>query len=296
MSGFVQQAGWTQEEFEGVLRAAEEGFQASAHVRQVLPAGPEAKDRYRVTVPKLTADPVTLGVETSAFVVPVRLSKRFVIRSDQLQDLALVQHLARKAGQLLGAAESVLFTQGLAPARALAPLPTGQTDAEDVDHLSKSQGTVGGGPAAKADADADADADKAKTEKSRSLFDRLVDAVATLQESGHFGPHSFLATPKVMSEFASMSDASRHHMREGIAQLLGDGYRTAVFPKSAIQGATDLGLLISTGGRPLDVVVVDPPTVALVGMSDGDLTLQVEERVALRIIDSTAIVKIVKIA
>lgn len=268
MRPVYEDIGYSAEDWAAMEAEAKETFLAAAKVRSVLPAGPPPTDRYWVTVPTLRENQkdgklLPLEVEIRAF-VPLRISRDFKIRSDQMSDRALLRQLVRDAAHRLGLEESKRL----------------------IDHAPETDGNgnkhwVG----LKLSAENAAGENGAVNEKD--ILDAVLVAAESLLKKDLGGPYALVLSPRLSTRYAS-DIVGRSTARQGLSYVLGDDLKVVTLASIDQKN----GYLISLGSGSIDLVDVDPLSLSKVGEDDGDLVLRLEERIVLRTMDENAVVEL----
>lgn len=262
--------GWSDSDWHQVEQAAQGAFAEAARVRAAFAVIPAVNPRA-IDMP----DQIQLGHEDgwtlgyAAPTRPVHLACDFLVRADQLEDLAAVQRLARRAGQSLGAVETGFFLEGRRPTRG-----TGVklTQPEELTFTDLAAAARAGGEAALAGADA--------YHAAQALF---VDAVRTLHEEGRYGPYTLFVDP-VLRRFYD-ADLGGQMGSRGLRRLLGEASPVTV----QLITLNAKGLLIDMAGGPVDIVDAEPAQLSVLGYKDGGVRLRFAERTMLRIWDAGAL-------
>jgi len=275
--------GWTENDWNELLQTARTAFAGTALVRAILPKGPEfEKPTYFVTVPTIVRTPPSFELEIPVPIGPFHLSVPFKVKATQLADRRGVKQLAQMAAQSLGGVESAVLLSGLAPNGSLVvPTPTML-----VNNLVSAAETARNSVSEPANKPTDPD----------SLPKLVAKAIEALQEMGHFGPYALILPAKLYVRYTLLESASR---RSPILGILGGGasvVRASVDPATVDPNHSDptksVGLLISLGSNPVDIVEAEPLNIGFLRVEAGDVTLRLEERLFLRIMDATALCKL----
>ncbi|MCK6552172.1 hypothetical protein L6R52_40450 [Myxococcota bacterium] len=277
MSGLGNINGWSDEDYHAVMRAAEETFQATARLRAILPQGPKPNDRYYPTAPKLSRKDADApwAIKVEAPEEPLHPKVDFEVEHKYLSDSKLLILIARRAAQALAADESRQLFGCL-----WRKSNTAETNPEVPVFVV--DGKLG-------------EQDEAK-EMKRVLNKGL----GTLQKNNHLGPHALVMTPEVHNRYRSLlfgSSSNRLFIGDALGGDLKDAsVPTGKLPKDAAGNRAEItdgeGLLISLNGASVEFTEVDPPALSLVGYGADKMTFRLEARVAVRVFDTTSIVRI----
>jgi uncharacterized linocin/CFP29 family protein len=125
--------------------------------------------------------------------------------------------------------------------------------------------------------------------ESGGVINVVRSAVSSLQSAGHFGPYAVLMLSGMWEAASKVEGAT---LADRVIRLvLGEeGQLVPIRTPGTLKEDTnkDRGIVISKGTGAFDLVEVSPASLALVEYSRGDLVLRVEERIVLRVLDSTA--------
>ena len=273
--------GWTEQEWMEIREAATSTFVQVTRVTALLPAGPEAPDPYRVSVPQIDRkqakkEPyLELNTETSA--LPVHIGCKFKVAAPQLRDLNGIKQLARAAAQNLGIAESLLVYAGNTRS---------EVEVAVNELLTKLKVEVAG--------EFDglltySDCDVVSTEDSDdALVDVFIKGVDELLERGHNGPYALILPSLMWRKFQNL--ALRASDRQAVRSMLGEdlvSMRAPIDVGPLLDESDDMsrGLLMSMGNHPVDIIRIEPVDVGVVCYEDGGLLMRVEERVVIRLND-----------
>ena len=280
-------AGWGNEDWGLVSTAVRETIHTTARVRSVLPRGPSAPLAYNVDAPTVNVPapggavprpPLTLN--TTGTRQPIRISRNFEIKVDQLHDRDGILRVARRAAHLIAAAEDMMLLFG---GRASVSPIVQQVDASAA-YIAATPGiwTTPANviPAAGVD----------PTEAVQL-------GIEILEGKGHYGPYAVLMTRPLWAQTAAVQSDRRQ--KQVIAEILGpNGALEPVPATGALTGApvaagdntplTKIGVVFSP--HAFDFVEIEPPSVAFVDHvpANDSILLRVEERFVLRVIEADA--------
>lgn len=106
-----------------------------------------------------------------------------------------------------------------------------------------------------------------------------------LAASPYAGPFCLLARPALWSAIAVPTQPHPRGLIPAIETLLGDGSRIIDVPSPADDAPS---LLFAMDPFALELVTVEPPTISMIGLVGGVLSLRLHERFYLRIVDGQA--------
>ncbi len=122
---------------------------------------------------------------------------------------------------------------------------------------------------------------------SDRTFEALVQALACLEQAGHYGPYALVLHSALFADAYAPLGSTLAVPADRIKTLVTSGF----YGSSALPAAT--GLVVSLGGDTIDLVVGVIPTVAFLNTdSDGLYRFRLFERIALRIKDPTCIIRL----
>jgi uncharacterized linocin/CFP29 family protein len=127
-----------------------------------------------------------------------------------------------------------------------------------------------------------------------NTFSKVAQAYADLQGKGHYGPYALvLQTIPYADSYAPLRD-TLIMPADRIKPLMTAGfYGTGTLPSNLPTKASFAGLLVSLGGNTMDLVVgLDATTAFMQQDIDGAYRFRVVERFALRLKDTTAVVRL----
>ena len=228
------------------------------------------------TVPADVIDESSMTVPDDSVLPIVELSVEFVLSEAQVDgeaNLGAAATLATRAANLLAQAEDLLVFQGdSAGAHAI------------FEHVSQ-RGSSGAGLLAAAPSAIDVKS------PNGHAGERTVDAVARaygeLASKGQSGPYALILNPQQYAEIFEPLANTLVMPVDRLRPLVTQGlFGTAALPEHS-------GLVLSLGGGTMDIVVGVEPAVAFLQVDGGGLYhFRVFERLAMRLKDSAALVRL----
>jgi uncharacterized linocin/CFP29 family protein len=274
--------GWTENQWEGLVRAARGAFERSALVRRLFPVH-SAPSSGAIELHQLSALENSqrarprLRVEAERPRRPVRLGCELLVERHQLADLGLVERLAREAGHRLGSAECQLIVSGFDGESqywnsVTIEQPDGPADSLHRAARAVSLPDVGVLFDVEGVGDARAAAQRA-----------VVGAVKDMNARGRFGPFTLILSPEVRRH----ADVRVRPDSAGLGPLVDDAPTVVMaLPKGTA------AIVVDPAGAPLDIVDAVPPDLGIVGYEDGGVVLRFEEAVLPRVWSEEAILRL----
>jgi uncharacterized linocin/CFP29 family protein len=272
-----EQLSWTDDAWSAIDNAVNAEVQRTCVAAKVIPLQTPAPPPGASTVPADVIDRATMTIDESAVTPVVELGVEFKLTRQQVgseSDLATAMSLAVRAANLLARAEDVAFFQG---------------DKAIKDPLLESvkrSGNSGVGLLSSADVAISVDS-LGGGRYGKNTFVAFAEAYAQLQSKGHYGPYALIVHSELFADaYAPLTD-TLVLTADCIKPMASLGfYGTATLPPLR-------GVLVSVGGNTMDLVSsVNPITEFLQIDPDGGYRFKVFERVALRVKDKTAIVRL----
>lgn len=263
----VSKNDWSDEEYAVAVKGAEEVFKATARVRAVLPWGTSTGDRYVASGPVLSKTDDTWKAEVAG-----------------LPGTPVQEILRPKPGPVTP------------PSYLLAPNPFQQ-------HSDFTLTLQQLGDASLLDRLARRAAQDIAAGEGRSIFQRIKEgsnqtvkygawedfryvlnrAVEKLQEQNQVGPYVLLMQSRLHSKFRQLVSSSNG--RVFLGEALGGDLRDAAIAEQGYDG-----LLISLGVDTVEIVDTQPLALNVVSQARTGWTFQLDEWLAVRVIDPTGIV------
>ena len=300
------------ESWSAVDRLVQETVQSHRRVRPILDAGPRASNPYQIVHPRIESPanaPLTLN--TNHVHQPVRLSRSFMIRGEQLGDEDGIRRLARQAAHQVAAAENlVLMHGGQLLVRGQNPLNPPLLDVVEQRGLVSFQERTDGLAEEPPIETSMPGVPGHLTTPGMSLLPlrkfpythgatalaAVQAGIAELERRAHFGPYAVLMLRHMWVDTTVWNARYNHHA--SLRALLREGEDVVRIPDPVWSHYPDVrlvlakGLVVSLGSGAFDLVEFDAPHVSMVGYGTGadagDLILRVEERFALRATDERA--------
>ena len=286
--------GWTEQRWTAVEETVSKALARTAKCRRVIPIGAEQIGAKGVVIPTIgTGTPIAYGQETMA--TPIQIFVNATL-SDQNGDEAAVFRLVESAAAQLGFAEDQEVIQGppsvpdpqkgrLARNPALAratlnakfeepPLVT-RTSIPDSEGKKTPEGKTRPAPTA------------AEIAKAVRI------AQGELETAGRPGPCGLLLHSRLFAALHDPAPGGAPYLQH-VEQLIDS---SEIAGTSALDGSNVVGqvcgILFRLDPPAVDLVQTARPTVTVLGRSDGQTDLRVEEDVVIRILDRLAIHHIV---
>jgi len=248
--------GWTADKWDQLENQARETVNRHAHLRQVIPRAPDMPGAYIVptlTQPARGGSPISIEITSAAPPTPQEVP--FSLGAQQSADLDIAMRLVERAARTLAFFEEKDLYSGL----------SGSGSAVGID-------VVSGEPL------------------SAAVVRLVVNGVNELNANGtpYTGPYCLAAEPAFFSAIAVPSPGHPRGAFPILETLLGEGSRILHVPLQNNEGQ-GRAILFSMDPFAMDLVFVEAPTIALLGLNNGAMNLQLQERYRLRIIDKAAI-------
>ena len=274
-----EQVEWSQDIWDSLDNAVHDEFHRSAVGLKFIPFHGQVDNA--MTVPSDVVDLDTMTVDESAVIALVELGVEFGLTRQQTA--AEAQHrtgdaLATRAANLLAQAEDLILFSGEAALKD--PL---------FKRVQRRSGDAGTGllGAAGNVVNVAPDGGGAPKRYVEHIFDAVVEGYALLQGQGHNGPYALALRSEAYADTFASLPGSIVMPADRITPLV----QLGMFGTGTLPPAT--GLLISVGGNTVDLVVgVEPTTEFLQVSTEGLYRFRVFERFALRVKDSSALVRL----
>jgi uncharacterized linocin/CFP29 family protein len=266
----LSNSGWSSDKWDQLEARARSTFEHHAHLRKAIPRGPDMLDAYVVEQPKRSEDDAGLSVAIESASVPTTIRVRFTLMSNQLGDDGLAERLVDRAARVLAVAEDWALYHGKAAT----------TPHVEIQHASQGLRDLDSNPSLAA-----------------SAAEAVADGMLALQQNGapYVAPYALASEPRFWRAIALPSDERPRGLVGQVEALLGHGSRLMTIPEMAGANETSnepkrsgRAVLFATDPFALDLVVVEPPAIALDCYSNGGLRLYLEEKFLLRVIDRAA--------
>jgi uncharacterized linocin/CFP29 family protein len=127
-----------------------------------------------------------------------------------------------------------------------------------------------------------------------NTFGAVTDAYSILQGKGHYGPYALVLQTTPYADTHAPLPTTLIMTADRIAPLMTAGfYGTGTLPSNLPTKVSFTGLLVSLGGNTMDLVVgLDATTAFMQQDTDGAYRFRVVERFALRLKDTTAVIRL----
>ena len=263
----VEDSGWSPEDWSSLNTLAAATLAEHAQLRRIIPEGPEAPSAYLVEVPRATGGPdatdpakdVPYGFSVDATEPVTRLRVQLVVGAEQVHDLPRIRELVQRAAMRLAYVEDNVLAHGSA-----AGTPRTRASETVSESLRRAKGVFG----AKADAS-----------KKEKLFDALNEGVRRVRREGYTGALRAAFGFEIWSRIAEEDESATSCLGPG------DAASACVPPDGA--PASDnrdrWAAIFAPDPGAIDLVWTQRPRIIYVGISDGNLTLRIEEAFLLRV-------------
>lgn len=273
-----EQVEWGQDVWDALDNAVHDEFHRSAVGLKFIPFHGQIDNA--MTVPSDIVDLDTMTVDESAVIALVELGIEFGLTRQQTAAEAQNRTglaLGTRAANLLAQAEDlVLFSGNDALGHPL------------FKRVQRRSGDAGTGLLGAADQTVSVEplSDNPKRYLEHT-FDAVVEAFSLLQRQGHNGPYALALRSELYADTFASLPTSLVMPADRITPLMSLGmFGTGMLPPST-------GVLVSVGGNTMDLVVgIEPTTEFLQVSTEGLSRFRVFERFALRVKDTSAIVRL----
>ncbi|NUO54841.1 MAG: hypothetical protein HOV80_38870 [Polyangiaceae bacterium] len=249
-------SGWTAEKWDELEAHAREVVSRHTCFRHVIPRGPDMPGAYVVNVITKEANGLSLSVKGAT--QPTKIEVEFALLSEQIGDFDMALRIVERAARSLAVQEDkkIYFDDGL---------------------LSSAGTTV----------DPKESADRSVASGRNQLNGENIP---------YRGPYCLAAEPKFWEEMILPRDHKPRGLLPTVEALLGADARIFSVVKRGRDNEDDEGagraVLFSIDSFAMDLVFVEPPTLAVAGFDKDRLKLVLQERFKLRVIDGKAICKL----
>ncbi len=283
--------GWSEERWTKVKGATEQAVARTAKCRQVVPKGPEQIGEKSVVVPQVRVAP-PLGYDADVIATPVHVFVNLQLDDPHVDDELAVIRLVEASAASLGVLEDQEVIQG-GPARApraggappqsgRVPRNTGLTRAQ----FSNPAGAFTNIAAAAAPVGGAAGGIPTGNE----LLTAIATAKAALEAAERPGTCGLLLHPRLLAILGLPPVAGATPLIQQVEQIIGS---SEIVGTSALDGTfapnAVAAILFRLEPPAVDTVHTMLPTLTFLGRNNGNSNLQIEEEIAVRILDQTAI-------
>jgi uncharacterized linocin/CFP29 family protein len=283
---------WGQELWDRIDQAVHAEAQRAKVAAKFLPMVGPIGEALTVAADRIDED--TMTVQEGDYIPVLEIWAEFGLTKPQVEQeerLGTAVTLATRATNLLAQAEDLLIFQGAAAVRHVLFRNNRvrlRTQPNAVARLTAAANEEVVRAAVRIPANGDPpEADRVRWRYSELIASGVARAYATLQSQGHYGPYALvLHTDPYADTFEPLAN-TLIMPADRIKPLVAAGFHgTGTLPERT-------GVLVSLGGNTMDLVMgVAPTTAVMQEDSNGLWRLRVLERFALRLKDSSAVVRL----